>query len=640
MSSRALRRLQKQQEEQKALQQAQEAEQSSEDEVAAPAKSKLKQSAFAFLNDAGGENENDENDDDVEPAIAAENNAVPVKPAKPINDGTSTPKSTKKNKKKKKNKSDKTTENTDDDDIDAVLASLAQAKGQPESTTGPSTKDEIYSLLSVDSQHLHAINEMRRLFGREALDDRPRQPEPNPRRRGQRMQPQQEGRGFPAVSLKRNIFVQGKEEWPRATTGGLGMEMVSKDPSTGVTEYRFVHSTAYQETQRQYEIAVASMDPQRLVVLLQQNPYHIATLLQVSEIMKHDRQHTEAGDVLERALFAFGRTVHSTFGAAMVAGKARLSFDRPENREFFLACWRYIQDLSMRSTWRTVYEWAKLLYGIAPESDPYAMGLVLDKYALRANQAGQYLRLEEGREYNVDVFTPWGGDPRRNAFSVALCHLRMDDRDKAREMLKYAVEEDLSTAHALCKALEIEPMPPALWAHHEAPNASTALLSAMYTTRAKDLWNTPDAKSLLEEVARALPRDVKTSAEDEEPDAISTPVARHVYLTENESFLRLLAACTLLDGSDPRDAGDRPMQDPFPPTATEIRSYDPRPAGGVAPGGARGIPPSIRAALGRLPPEQMEAMMQELARMQMGGDGEGGQGVEWSDGDESDEDLA
>ena len=68
---------------------------------------------------------------------------------------------------------------------------------------------------------------------------------------------------------------------------------------TGQILYRFVHNTLYDDTQRQFQIAVESMDPDRLILLLQQNPYHIATLLQVSEIAKQDRNHTVSGDLLE-----------------------------------------------------------------------------------------------------------------------------------------------------------------------------------------------------------------------------------------------------------------------------------------------------------------------------------------------------
>ena len=172
------------------------------------------------------------------------------------------------------------------------------------------------------------------------------------------------------MALKRNIFVQGKEDWPNATSGGLGMEIEEKR-ADGTILYRFVHNRAYQEVQSQFELAVESMDPNRLVVMLQQNPYHISTLLQVSEIAKQDRENAMAGDLLERALFSFGRAVHSTFAKTLAEGKARLDFRRPENREFWLAGWRYMQNLTMRATWRTVYEWENLLLSLIPENDPY-----------------------------------------------------------------------------------------------------------------------------------------------------------------------------------------------------------------------------------------------------------------------------
>jgi hypothetical protein len=329
-------------------------------------------------------------------------------------------------------------------------------------------------------------------------------------------------------------------------------------------------------------------------------------LLQVSEIMKHDRMHTEAGDVLERALFAFGRTVHSTFPHAVAAGKARLSFDRPENREFFLSCWRYIQDLSMRSTWRTVYEWAKLLFSLEPKLDPYCLGLVMDQYALRANQAEHYLKLVNTGLLKFQSEMLWCV-----SYSVALCHLRLSHHDEARSTLHNAIEKDRFTAHQLCKALDIEPLPASLWGHHEAPDPKTNLLSTMYTTRAKDLWNTPDAKSLLGSVAKDIPKCSTPQMSDKLIAQVTVEAARHVYLTENDAFMRLLSQCELESNAEP---GDRTRQDPFPPK-TEERSYDPRPAGGSSNSGV--FAPGV-AGLGRVPNEEMRRLMDELMRMQMG----------------------
>jgi tetratricopeptide (TPR) repeat protein len=329
--------------------------------------------------------------------------------------------------------------------------------------------------------------------------------------------------------------------------------------------------------------------------------------------MKHDRMHTEAGDVLERALFAFGRAVHSTFANAIAAGKAHLSFNRPENREFFLACWRYIQDLSMRSTWRTAYEWMKLLFSLEPNLDPYCLSLIMDQYALRANQAEHYLKLFETGIFKFQSENLW-----HMLYSIALCHLRLSRHEDARSTLRNAIEHDRYTGHQLCKLLDISPVPASLWGHHEAPDSKIQLFSGMYTARAKDLWNSPEAKSLLESSAKELPKSaplVSTTT-----PWVTVEAARHVYLTENDGFMRLLAQCQVENGAE---AGDRPTQDPFPPES-EIRSYDPRPSRNLG-GVASGI-----TALGRVPNEQMRMLMEELARMQM-------DGGRWEDEDSEDD---
>ncbi|KAF2417659.1 DUF654-domain-containing protein, partial [Tothia fuscella] len=366
-------------------------------------------------------------------------------------------------------------------------------------------------LLAVNTQNLHVLNEMRRLFGRDAIDaDRaPVQQEARQRGRAQRGQRQQQDQntGFSALSLRRNIFIQGKESWPRATTGGLGMEIVPHQPglhrpTEGIVNYTFVHATNYQEVQTQYEIAVASMDPQRLVLLLHHNPYHIATLLQVSEIYKHERSHTESGDLLERALFTFGRTVHSTFAHNLSLGKARLDFNRPENREFYLTIWKYIQHLSMRGTWRTVFEWTKLLLSLSPEKDPYRMSMVLDQYALRANQAKAYLDLLDTKYLSDDnkIGSKWRISEHID-FSKSLCYLATSPTGKSRETLLKAIETHPWLAHRLFKELDLDPIPASLWSFHEAPSPRHKLLTEVYVSRAKDLWKTPEAKSLLQSVA-------------------------------------------------------------------------------------------------------------------------------------------
>jgi len=63
-----------------------------------------------------------------------------------------------------------------------------------------------------------------------------------------------------------------------------------------------------------------------------------------------------------------------------------------ENREFWLVGWRYISNLGMKGTWRTSYEWAKLLLGL-DISDPYSIKLLIDHLALRAREFEHFIEL-------------------------------------------------------------------------------------------------------------------------------------------------------------------------------------------------------------------------------------------------------
>ena len=169
------------------------------------------------------------------------------------------------------------------DEIDLALQSLStKDKSGNTASTGvfiDETNAQLFRLLAVEAKHLNALNEMKRLFGSvvtENNDDRPA----NTRRRGRgpqhvdlggaltaRYSPVSKGQGLKGLALKRNPFILGKEEWPQATSGGLGMELVEK-MEDGTVEYRFIHNNVYQGTQREFESCVASMDPQRLINML------------------------------------------------------------------------------------------------------------------------------------------------------------------------------------------------------------------------------------------------------------------------------------------------------------------------------------------------------------------------------------
>lgn len=581
MSSRALRKAQKQREEQERFQQQKEVD---EDEEFP--EQPIKKSLFTLLDE---EQEEDESDDDrggvaVEGHDSADLRSSSISTAKASNK-----KKRNKNKNRNKTTTTKRTQNsnidgvsaldvTNDEGLDEIDKALKElwtgGKSDQTRAIDPVVKEnekDVDQLLAIDTDHLHVQNEMRRLFGRAALDQiDDGQPPPNAggNRRQQRRVQQiglaqvlraQAGRGgrqagLAVVAMRRNIFVQGKEDWPIATGSGLGMEIENRG-ADGTVLYRFVHSSAYQNVQNQFDACVDSMDPNRLIILLQHNPYHISTLLQVSEIAKQERDHTAAGELLERALFSFGRAVHSTFAKNLSEGRARLDFARPENREFWLAGWRYMQNLSMRATWRTVYEWAKLLLSISPKEDPYALWLVLDQYALRSQQDLDYLNISRS-----PAFKPVHLDMPNVKLSQGLAEYRAGNRSKGKQALFTAVGRYPWVVARMMQELNIDP-PPAIWGK-EPRSEKEKLHSELYATRAKDLWNTPEMIALLTEIASAVPSDTPSAGVDRLETTQNE--ARHVLLSDEPALIALI----------PRRFTERmtSVSDPLPPV-NNLSSY-------------------------------------------------------------------
>jgi len=598
MSSRALRKAQREREEQEQLQrlqqgEAEEEEQDGEDD--APAVS-TKVSAFAMLDEVDEEVDDEEaEDDDGGAALDATEEPTAITAVAPQK---SAKKKRKKNGKWKGGQGQAEYQDDGLDEIDKALEQLATNGASAHSGTTSAgvneAANETNRLLAIDTSHLHAQNEMRRLFGRAALeqqdDDEP--PAANQAAGGNRRQQrhaQQMGLahalrgqgnaggrsgGLAAMALRRNIFIQGKEEWPIATGGGLGMEIEEKR-SDGTVLYRFVHNRMYQDVQSQFEMCVESMDPNRLVQLLQHNPYHISTLLQVSEIAKQERDHSTSGDLLERALFSFGRAVHSTFAKNLGEGKARLDFRRPENREFWLASWRYMQNLSMRGTWRTVYEWAKLLLSLSPEHDPYALWLVLDQYALRSRQDLDYLNVSRNA-----TFRAVHKDMPNVQLSQGLAEYKGGNKGKGKQVLFTAVGRFPWVVARLMHELNLDPAP-AIWGK-EPRTEKEKLHSELYASRAKDVWNTPENTAFLIEIAAALPPDTPSAPLNK--DEITSNEARHVLLSDTPALIALLPrhfTARLTSASDPLS----PDEDLASYTTTRSRTSDsgPRqPNGGLS----------------------------------------------------------
>ena len=577
MSSRALRRLQREQEQERqlALLRATEPDGTDPDgqeDVVSPStkSSQTKTNAFDMLDAA-----DDGDDSELEPDVNEEGEDIET-PSTPLESSILSNPAQKKRKKKKQKKKAKQKSDasgpakaagTDSvhepemDEIDRALEALSTRRGrvpaesEASNTPDPAEAESAWEtnatkLLGIDSKSLNPVNEMKTLFGNIVLEASESWTSPrNPRRREQNQQggvdlataltgrysPASRGKDLGALATRRNVFVQGREEWPLATSGGLSMEYEGKMQNFEKL-YSIAHNNSYTDVQRQFRLCVESMQPENMIHLLTFNPYHIATLLQVSEIAKHQGDHSVSGDLLERALFSFGRSVHSTFPAALRDGTARISFDNGANRELYLAIWRYVQNLGMRGTWRTAYEWAKMLLQFNTTSDPYGMTLMIDQLALRGRQHVSLIELCSEEAYGPS----WHHLPNIQ-ISLSLAYLRSSQPKLARQSLAVAMHKYPYILSALGSALEISPLPRYLWGKLPSSDAEK-LYSELYVTRTIDLWNTPETTSLIAEVAETMShyQEIIASSQLAPKLEISLEEARHIMLLEIPALIALL----------------------------------------------------------------------------------------------------
>lgn len=297
MSSRQLRKLQQQKELERAQQNSQDDSDVSEDiEEPVTLATKVRPNLFAALGGEGDDNNEENNDDDDDdggggaPLTEAQESSTVEQPA-------STKKSKKKKKKNKKATAAATAQNSalaedeqdDEDEIDKAIKEL-KISTQKRSTSGEQEDESseigprkrMNELLSINPYNLRAVHEMRNLFGRDVIEavDAEEQQEQQSRRRRQQMPREVDLETFlreppgakklPEVSLRRNIFVQGKEHWPRQSAGGLTLKEIEKSADGLSTEYAYLHDKSYDAAQALFFACVQIGDPMRMVHFLKE----------------------------------------------------------------------------------------------------------------------------------------------------------------------------------------------------------------------------------------------------------------------------------------------------------------------------------------------------------------------------------
>ena len=552
MSSRQLRKLQKQRE----LEEVQnivekDSEESEDDQV--PVAPKPRVSLFAAL---GGDDEDEaQDDDDDDDEEEEEDKRQPQEDVNEAKQSVPTGKG-KKNKKKKKKKAKTKTppphEDEDEDEIDKAIKELniKTSRSGGQSTGGDSTVQtrRINELLSINPYHLKVANEMKNLFGSDIIQSAEAEEEQERNRRFRGNGPREVDietflRGppgqpkLPEISLRRNVFIQGREHWPKQSAGGLTMKEIKKADDGSWTEYAYLHDKNYDATQAFFFSCVQIGDPMRMVHLLKEFPYHVSTLLQVSSVAKQDQNMALAAELCERALFTFGRVATNAFRQNIEHGRARLDFRRPENRQLWLAGYHYLKSLVRKGTYRTALEWAKLLYSL-DHNDPYGMRHFIHFLAIRAREGRWLIDFVDELEKTSD-----NRDTVYLRQSLVLAHLQLGDTARATEELEKGMRRVPWLYCGLFQELNLD-TPPSIWGISADSNARSFWVK-LYIHQAKDLWNNAQATSLLENVAKKLEK-VDTGvlpSDDSPPDH---GVTRLTFL-EGQTSLIALAPREYLD---------------------------------------------------------------------------------------------
>ncbi|KAM6943360.1 ribosome quality control complex subunit TCF25 [Xenentodon cancila] len=404
-------------------------------------------------------------------------------------------------KKKKKKKKAKVTEDVQEaapDNVDLLLENLDQSNNlslQSENCGGCDRR----SMLHVEHRNLNPETELKRYFGARAVlgDQRPRQ----------------RNRQFHRTTW----MTSPKESWPRFSRPGISMALLeSKD---GIQYFTFEHSRDYQQVQFKFLDAVESMDPNNIVALLQLNPCHIDSLLQLSDVCRIQEDQEMARDLIERALYSFECAFHPLF--SLTSGSSRLDYLRPENRAFYLALYKHMMFLEKRGCPRTALEYCKLILSLDPDSDPLCMLLLIDFLTLRSREYRSLLQLYQDWEEHRNL-----SQLPNFAFSSALCHFHLSQqedldpeecdkqRQDADQMLQDAlvmfpgvlmplldlcnVQADASvTSHTFFGPKSQIGQPPAL-----------AELTALYVGRTCSLWREAAVVLWLEETVKEVLRRV------------------------------------------------------------------------------------------------------------------------------------
>ncbi|QSL64547.1 hypothetical protein MERGE_001848 [Pneumocystis wakefieldiae] len=377
------------------------------------------------------------------------------------------------------------------------------------------------NLLRINLHFLDSNMEMKTLFGKKAIDNS------DSRRKSKKNKA-----SFKTSKFSKSPLMHFKESWPPLLNSGISMDIINY--IDGIGYFKFTFSRTYQDIQQQFLSAVHSFDANNLLILLQYNPYHVDTLLQVSEVLKQEGNHQDSMDLIERALYSLGRGFHPKFNIS--TGYIRLPFNYSENRSMYLALYRHIHNLENKGCWRTAFEFNKLLFSLSPleDKDCYGALLTMDFFALMAKEYDYIIKLSEWPDQEYLRKLP------SFAFSYALALFHKENVDDLHINSKEKIVAAAWTFPWVIKplflllGLDI----PNGYGLINPPTDLDALYMDIYLSRAKDIWNTSKHINFLRSVFLEPPL-VNEDIKDLDY-SIPAGVLRYALLSGNKNFIQYL----------------------------------------------------------------------------------------------------
>ncbi|VDN31280.1 unnamed protein product [Dibothriocephalus latus] len=190
-----------------------------------------------------------------------------------------------------------------------------------------------------------------------------------------------------------------QKQFGTATTGRIPLSTANREPRGVFGALVRANLTwpplEYARQQKAFYALQDSVDPNHISLLLSKAPYHVDSLLQMSEYLMHSDNSEVAVDLLERALYVLQSAFHLSFNFS--TENCKLDYRIQNNRSLYIALFRYIFYIATRSCYRAALEYSKLLLLLDPQSDPLAILLAVDFFAIAA----------EDYEFLLNLYAEW-----------------------------------------------------------------------------------------------------------------------------------------------------------------------------------------------------------------------------------------